>query len=82
MNNRSVSIFNKLSSLKGLKWLISAHYSAPISFNSRQINLLNNRISNEPWVTDKGNWKFLDSLDKFLLEKGVVPADPLDLFKD
>ncbi len=73
---------NQLSSFKSINWLIPAHYSAPVRFNSREIKYLVNRISREPWAKGEGNWKFLDSLDKTLVKSGVVPSDPMDHFKD
>ena len=41
---------------------------APIKFTSRQIRLLSKNINLLPWATDKGNWRFLDTLDKALLK--------------
>lgn len=72
----------QLSSLRGIKWLIPAHFSAPVSFTPRQIKSLANRIKKGPWASDKGNWRFLDAFDKSLLKSGVVPSDPLQAFKD
>ena len=72
----------QLTDLKSINWLISAHYSAPVRFTSRQIRDLQKRILNEPWVTGEGNWGFLNSVDKLLLKRGIVPDEPLAHFKD
>ena len=72
----------QLKTLKSINWLISAHYSAPVRFTSRQIRDLQKRILNEPWVTGEGNWGFLNSVDKLLLKRGIVPDEPLAHFKD
>ena len=77
-----VDWLNEIMSLKTVRFLISAHYSAPIRFTTRQIKDLFYQISQEPWVTEKGNWRFLDSLDKSLLQRGIVPSDPTSAFKD
>ncbi len=77
-----LSWLDKLSSLNGMRWMISAHYSAPVRFTSKQANTLKNKISTRPWAIGKGNWQFLDSLDKSLLRIGVVPKDPQSGFKD
>ena len=72
----------ELRAIKGIRWLISAHYSAPVQFTPKKINLLIKKISNNPWASSKGNWRFLDSLDKNLRKRGVVPSDPFAPFKD
>ena len=68
---------DQIKTLKGLRWLIPAHYAAPIKFKSREIKLLIDSVSNRPWKNEKGNWKFLNSLDKSLVRTKVVPIDPL-----
>ncbi len=67
---------------KGMKWLVSAHYCAQVEFTPNQARNLKNNLFKRPWATDKGNWKFLDFLDKSLLKNGVVPKEPLSNFKD
>ncbi len=73
---------DKINSLNSLRWLISAHYSAPIKFTLREVKSLSSKASSEPWVVNEGDWKFLDSLDGTLLKRGIVPSDPLSAFKD
>ena len=77
-----VNWLDQLYKIKQIRWLISAHYSAPISFNSRQIKNLSNSIKKRPWNISEGDWKFLNAVDKGLLERGIVPTDPLAHFKD
>ena len=83
---RSKDVFlewlDQLSGYKGIKWLVSAHYSAPIKFNNRIIKLFKKDIQRREWAISENNWKFLDSIDKFLLKTGIVPLDPLEKFKD
>ncbi len=80
--NSYISWLDQLYTLKNIRWLISAHYSAPIIFTSRHIRDLNRRISKGSWILNKGNWGFLDALDRTLLKRGVVPSNPLEAFKD
>ena len=70
-----------LSSLREMRWLVPAHYSAPIPFSPRQVRNLKNKIDKSSWASGKGNWKFLDGFDRSLLKGGVVPSDPLGKFK-
>ena len=72
----------KISYKRELKWLISSHYSAPVKFSCNDVDNLIKKISKKNWTSSKGNWKFLDWLDKNLLKLGVVPNDPLKLFKN
>ncbi len=73
---------DEIKNLKGMKTIIPAHFSAPIKFTKRECINLRNRINFSDWLPSKGNWSFLYSVDKNLLDKGVVPQKPLDPFKD
>ena len=77
-----INWLNQLSSLRDVRWLIPAHYSAPVSFTPRQIKSLVKRVRQDPWASGKGNWRFLDGFDRSLVKSGVVPSDPLAAFKD
>ncbi len=74
--------FDELISIKRMKWLISAHHSAPIRFTPNQVRDLKSKLLKRPWADSKGNWGFLDGVDKRLLKRGVVPQDPLKSFRD
>ncbi len=73
---------DELIRIKGIRWLVPAHFSAPIEFRTGQVKRLRNRINNSRWATGEGDWGFLDTLDNTLLKRGVVPSDPLEAFKD
>ena len=64
-----------------MRWLVSSHYSAPVSFSSNDAENFKRTISKRDWAPGNGNWKFLDWLDKKLLQLKVVPKDPLKAFK-
>ena len=72
----------KLSRLRGMKLLISAHFSAPVRFNQEDCKNLKNSINLSNWSESKGNFTFLDSLDNKLLKMKIIPKDPLNIFKD
>jgi len=60
----------------GLRWLVPAHYSAPLAFTSGQCMQLIADLNGRRWAPDYGNWSFLSSIDQRLLELGVVPDQP------
>ena len=82
---RSKRIFlewlQSLKSLNGIKFLIPAHYNAPLKFSSREVKRFTRKITKRKWAPSHENWGFLYSIDKALLERGVVPIDPMSRFK-
>ena len=77
-----INWLDDICKFKGMRWLISAHYTAPVEFTPNQARSLKNKILNRSWAPGEGNWRFLDVLDKNLLKNGVVPKDPLEIFRD
>ncbi len=73
---------NKVESLQGLSWLISAHYSGKVRFSKYEIKALKNKINKSNWANNEGDFGFLGSLDQKLLKIGIVPSDPLKKFSD
>ena len=73
---------NKVESLQGMSWLISAHYSGKVRFSKNEINTLKNKINKSNWASNQGDFGFLSWLDQRLLKIGVVPRDPLEKFSD
>ena len=69
-----------IAQLDGLRWLLPAHYDAPIAFSSERALNLRQELLSRQWAPQEGNWSFLHSIDQKLLSLGVVPVDPL--FKD
>jgi len=59
-----------------VRWLVPAHYSAPMAFGPDQCLALIQAIEARPWATGEGNWAFLASIDQQLLDLGVVPDSP------
>ena len=59
-----------------LRWLVPAHYSAPVPFTSEMALALKASLLNRDWAPSTGNWEFLGSIDQRLLDLGVVPETP------
>ncbi len=77
-----IAWLNKVESLKGLSWLISAHYSGKVRFTKNEVNALKFKIDKSNWANNEGDLGFLSWLDRKLLKLGVVPKDPLEKFSD
>ncbi|MEY4296999.1 MAG: hypothetical protein RLZZ423_178 [Cyanobacteriota bacterium] len=63
--------------LQGLRWVVPAHYAAPVPASPESLQQLAAAIEARPWAPREGNWAYLARLDDLLLKAGVVPADPL-----
>ena len=68
--------------MRGISWLISAHYSGKVRFSKNEIKTLKNKINKSDWANKEGDFGFLSWLDEKLLKIGVVPRDPLEKFSD
>ncbi|MEC8688697.1 MAG: DUF4336 domain-containing protein [Cyanobacteriota bacterium] len=66
----------QLGQWSDLRWLVSAHYSAPIGFTADTVRSLHQAISGRPWAPSSSNWEFLGSIDQRLVDLGVVPNQP------
>jgi hypothetical protein len=66
----------QLERLPELRWLVPAHYSAPLPFGLAQVGQLRAELLTRPWAPSDGNWQFLGDLDRQLLQLGLVPEDP------
>jgi len=60
----------------GLRWLVPAHYSAPLSFRPETVQQLLASLQQRNWAPSSENWEFLGSIDQRLLDLGVVPDQP------
>ena len=77
-----ITWLNKVESLKGLSWLISAHYSGKVRLTTTEVKALKIKIEKSNWPDNHGDLGFLSWLDQKLLKAGVVPSDPLKKFSD
>jgi hypothetical protein len=65
------------AALPELRWVVPAHYAAPVPASPASLAALATAISQRPWAPREGNWAYLAGLDDLLLKAGVVPAEPL-----
>ena len=65
-----------LSQQTELRWLIPAHYDAPVACSGANLNALADALEQRSWAPDSGSWAFLAGVDQALLKLGVVPTDP------
>ncbi|MFM8525570.1 MAG: DUF4336 domain-containing protein [Cyanobacteriota bacterium] len=69
-----VAWIRQLATLENLRWVVPAHYAAPVPCSSRTLADLADQLERRPWAPDAGPWAFLSSIDQALLRWGVVPA--------
>jgi hypothetical protein len=66
----------QVASLQDLRWVVPAHYAAPVPTSADQIQAIAADIRTRPWAPRQGNWEYLARLDDLLLNLGVVPGNP------
>ena len=78
---RALSAFvqwlQQIGRIDEMRWLVAAHYSAPIAFSPQHSHELCARLNAETWAPNEANWAFLSSIDQRLLDLGVVPKHPV-----
>ena len=67
----------ELSGQAELRWLVPAHYSAPVTFTPKTVQQLLASLQQRDWAPSSESWKFLGSIDQRLLDLGVVPDQPV-----
>jgi hypothetical protein len=72
-----LSWLHELSGLAELRWLVPAHYSAPLEFTPDTVEQLHASLQQREWAPSSANWEFLGSIDQRLLDLGVVPEQPV-----
>ena len=77
-----INWLNKVESIQGISWLISAHYSGKVRFSKNEIKALKSKINKTGWAQNEGDYGFLSWLDQKLLKFGVVPVEPMEKFSD
>ena len=70
---------DEVAGLASMRWLVPAHYSAPLAFTPEIANVFKEELLQRPWAPDQGSWDFLAGIDTTLLRYKLVPPDP---FKD
>ena len=72
-----LSWLHALSGLAELRWLVPAHYNAPVTFTPETLQQLLTSLQYRDWAPSSENWEFLGSIDQRLLDLGVVPDQPV-----
>ena len=67
----------QLAALPELRWLVPAHYDAPVPCSPQQLQALADSLEQRPWAPSEGDWAYLAGIDRLLLRSGVVPERPL-----
>ena len=65
---------DQLSTQADLRWLVPAHYSAPLVFDQKRIQQLKVELTERSWASSSDNWEFLGSIDRRLLQLGVASS--------
>jgi hypothetical protein len=64
----------QLAALGELRWLVPAHYEAPVPISADQLLRLAEELERRPWAPDGGSWRFLAGIDRTLVGLGLVPG--------
>jgi hypothetical protein len=71
-----LSWLESLAELESLRWLVPAHYDAPVACSNDDLLSLTRSIRQRAWASSDGSWAYLASIDQTLLRWGVVPSKP------
>ncbi len=71
-----LSWIRSLAELEDIRWLVPAHYEAPVACTAEELRQLADQLEQRPWAPDQGNWSTLAGIDRTLLKLGLVPAEP------
>ncbi|EAQ74167.1 DUF4336 domain-containing protein [Synechococcus sp. CCFWC 502] len=71
-----LSWLKNLGDLQQLRWLVPAHYDAPVACSGDDLSALAKEIRERPWAVSDGSWAYLAEIDQTLLRWGVVPSKP------
>ncbi len=71
---RLLSWIEELAELPELRWLVPAHYDAPLSCPPERLQRLAKGIQQRPWAPDQASWSTLAAIDRTLVRLKLVPA--------
>ena len=66
----------ELADLPELRWLVPAHYDAPVAIDGAQLRRLADELESRPWAPSHGSWQLLAGIDRTLVRSGLVPGEP------
>jgi hypothetical protein len=62
-----------LADLGDVRWLVPAHYTAPVPTSPERLRTLAEELGSRPWAPSVGSWSTLAGIDRRLQDWGVVP---------
>ncbi|MFO0076800.1 MAG: DUF4336 domain-containing protein [Cyanobacteriota bacterium] len=65
-----------LAALPDVRWLVPAHYDAPVSTSPQELRELAASLATREWAPSTGAWQTLAGIDRTLLKLGLVPDGP------
>ncbi|MEX1316943.1 MAG: DUF4336 domain-containing protein [Synechococcaceae cyanobacterium] len=71
-----VAWIRALAELSEIRWLVPAHYEAPVPCTPERLRELADALEARPWAPDQGSWSTLARIDRTLLKLGLVPFEP------
>jgi hypothetical protein len=69
-----VSWIRLLAALGDVRWLVPAHYSAPVAISRELLLEVAAALESAEWAPEKGSWATLSGIDRALVKFGLVPA--------
>jgi hypothetical protein len=70
-----VQWLRRLAQLQGLRWLVPAHYEAPVAITPEAIGQLADALEARPWAPSEGAFATLAAIDSSLVRLGLVPGE-------
>jgi hypothetical protein len=72
-----VAWIRALAALPGSRWLVPAHYEAPVPCSPELLGQLAEELQGRTWAPDQDSWATLARIDQALLRLKLVPAVPV-----
>jgi hypothetical protein len=70
---RIVAWIRLLAALGDVRWLVPAHYAAPVAISCELMLQVAAAIDSAEWAPDSGSWATLSGIDRALVKFGLVP---------
>jgi hypothetical protein len=63
-----------LAAVDDVRWLVPAHYDAPVSISSPAFQAMAESLDSAEWAKEQGSWVTLAGIDNLLMSLGLVPG--------
>ena len=64
----------RLAAAQEVRWLVPAHYEAPLGCSPELLKALADGLEQRPWAPNEGSWAYLASIDERLVRLKLVPG--------